>query len=824
MDLHAWFRTNTALAALLLVGSCGAPGPRDEVAARQGALLVTVDRVPSDVSCLELSVVGTRAVSAAVPVTPGEPAVMRMFRLPVGPVRLFQQAFAEACEAVGEGSIPTWASRVVEVTLTPGRLLRVSLVLRRNGEVEVTSVFEDDLPPDGGAVDAAPDAGSTPDAPVAPDAPAGPDARPPSTTARVLTQHNDLARTGANLAETSLTVASVNRQRFGRLFGRKVEGQIYAQPLFLPQAVGGRDAVFVATEHNEVYAFDADDPAAAAPLWRRNLGPTFPSTEIRLPKNAECVDLTPEIGITSTPVIDPDARTLFVSAKKKRGDETVYELHALDLATGAERPGSPVRMEASVTRPDGGRVTFDATHQLNRVALTLSRGVVHVGFASHCDWTPYYGWILSYDARTLAQVSAFNTAPKNGWSGIWMGGAGFSVDEEGALYFVTGNGPESEMLRGPAPVELGNAFVKVRAGAGGVLERVSAFWPHNWAELEKEDTDLGSSGVLLVPESEAFGGGGLVVGGGKEGVLYALRRDDLGGFRPGGDPPDPQAVWREKIGDAIVGSPVYWKGPSGPTAYVWPVRAKLRAMRVSPQGVETRTSSVPGAQWPGGVLSISADGARAGTGILWASLPNASANHRTVGGRLVAFDAEDVTRQLWDSEEVPARDRLPSYAKFTPPTVADGKVFMATFSDELVVYGLLDGPAPAPDAGAPAGGGPDAGPADAGVAAPTWRSIFDRHLGPGTAGHCPDCHTPSDAGTARGLFSCPPDPHGCYAGLVRSGKLGAMGDLRATLRWFVTDGRRGAMPKADANTPVADENPQAAADIEAWLRAGAPEN
>jgi hypothetical protein len=262
--------------------------------------------------------------------------------------------------------------------------------------------------------------------------------------AAVLTQHNDNFRTGANLNETQLNTTNVNVSQFGKLFSRAVDGFVYAQPLYLPDVaipqMGVHNVVYVATEHNSVYAYDADDPAASSPLWQVNLGDSVPSTDIA----PDYGDLIPEIGITGTPVIDPVAGAIYVVAKSKDRDGYHQKLHALDVSTGAEQFGGPVEIAGSVLGTGdanvNGTVGFDPFVQLNRPGLLLSNGRVYVAFGSHADMDPYHGWVMAYDAATLQQVAVYNTTPDGGRGSIWMSGQGLTADPVGNIYVTSANG------------------------------------------------------------------------------------------------------------------------------------------------------------------------------------------------------------------------------------------------------------------------------------------------------------------------------------------------------------------------------------------------
>ena len=511
----------------------------------------------------------------------------------------------------------------------------------------------------------------------------------------VWTQHNDNLRTGANLKETVLNTQNVNPQQFGKLFARPVAGQIYAQPLYVPRVgVPGRgthNVVFVATEHNDVYAFDADDPKQSVPLWHVSLGPSAPTPNDDFgnnPKYGIYHDLFPEIGITSTPVIDFTTKTIFVCTFNKLGPlNYVHRLHALDFRTGYERPGSPVTIAASVAgNGDGsinGRLAFDPMQQLQRTALLLAGGVVYLGFGAHADCPPDHGWLLGYDARTLKQVSIFCDTPGGSDGGIWQAGQGPAADHQGNIYLMTGNGTVSVPQGGH---DYGQAFLKLAPGPNG-LAVADWFIPYNADDLSEHDVDVGDAGPLSVPDSP------LLVGGTKSGMMYVVNKDNLGHWRQDDDGQIVQSF--QACAGHIHGSPVYWNGAaSGPMVYVWSEHDYLKAFKLAGGRLQTTPAAqgpdLPGPNMPGGFLSVSADGAKAGTGIVWATTPvDDDANRRAVPGVLRAYDASDVSKELWNSLQLPARDDLGLFAKFCPPTVVNGKVYLATFSNHLVVYGLL---------------------------------------------------------------------------------------------------------------------------------------
>ena len=504
----------------------------------------------------------------------------------------------------------------------------------------------------------------------------------------MLTQHNDNQRTGANLRETVLNTSNVNAKTFGKLLTRDVDGYLYAQPLYVSKLTvpgkGTHNVVFLATAHNSVYAFDADDPKAADPLWKINLGPSIPAGEVY---RSRWTDMRVEIGITSTPVVDLVNKAIYVEAKTKEGGTYVHRLHALDITTGKERVGSPVIIKASAAGTgegsENGRVSFDPVKHLQRAGLLLANGVVYLGFGSHADDPPFHGWILGYDARTLERVCVFNVTPNGTEGSVWQAGMGMAADGAGNIYAMTGNGTFDADSGGR---DYGNSILKLRP-VPGTLAVADYFTPYNQAMLNEHDQDLGASGPLLVP------GTTLIIGGGKNGWLYVTHRDALGHIHAGDDSQIAQTF--QMTPGNIHGAPVYWNGPKGPMVYVWPEFDHLKAMKFAGGKLaETPASQsevvVPDGM-PGGFLSVSADGGKVGTGIVWSCTPyDANANWETVPGIVRAYDASDLSHLLWDSKQNAGRDDVGMFAKFCPPTVINGRVYVSTFSNQLQVYGLLN--------------------------------------------------------------------------------------------------------------------------------------
>ena len=809
----------------------------------------------------------------------------------------------------------------------------------------------------------------------------------------VLTQHNDNARTGANLHETHLNASNVNAQHFGKLFERSVDGSIYAQPLYASgvntASHGVRNVIYVATMHDTVYAFDADDPHASSPLWTASLGPSVPLQDPNIGGGGGYNDISGEVGITSTPVISRAHNAIYVMTLTKIGNVYAHHLHALDLGSGQELFGGPRNIAATVPGTGGGSANGSVSlvnHLQNqRPALLLANDMVYMAFASFGDQGPYHGWVLGYSAAGLQPLpQAFNATPNGSLGGIWQAGQGPTADSDNNIYFITGNGtfgvdsivgkvilPETAIgapalanfgdqhlvvawtgtdsdhhlnidtstdgrsfgnkvtlgdtsVDGPAlaagngrlffawtgtdaqhhvnvmsstdlhsfgnkvtlgetsffgpalafgngrvflawtgtdsnhslnvmystdgqnftnkvtlgdnslsapglafidgtlfllwrgtdsnrslnimqstdgvhfankvtlgdssdhasalvkhsglwltwtgrdaarslnlmtgpqlsalgskqtysdtsiaapalvdfrgetylgwtgtdtpshvnvaqlggPPSLSDSFIKLAPG----LALEDWFSPWNTNELSNTDEDLGSGGVLLLPNTQ------LLVGGGKEGKLYVLDRRRLGGFcsgcgNPAGDtqivqwfqatglpnagtPPPPPAPYSNGL-HHIHGSPVYWNSPNrGPLIYVWGEDDWLRAFHFNgtrldalPADISAKLVTTPGASMPGAMLSISANASQAGTGIVWATHPlRDNANQQVVAGIVRALDASNLSRELWNSAQNPTRDNVGNCSKFAPPTVANGKVYVATFSNKLVVYGLL---------------------------------------------------------------------------------------------------------------------------------------
>ena len=507
------------------------------------------------------------------------------------------------------------------------------------------------------------------------------------------TYRNDNFRTGQNLAETVLTPSTVNAKRFGLKFTDAVDGFVYAEPLYVPNVTipsqGTHNVVYVATENDSVYAFDAD--RAGPPLWQTSfIDPDDGITPVPVSDlGPDCMDLTRIIGITATPVIDPSTGTLFVISKVKLGPGSYQQqLHALDITTGLEQPNSPVTITASVPGTGeasvNGVISFDPLLQHDRAALTLANGVVYLTFASHCDITPYHGWILGYDETTLAQVIVYNDTPNGSQGGIWESGCGPGVDTNGDLIAVTGNGTFDTVA---SPIDYGDSFIRLTPNLGttGTMTVDSFFTPLNELILDDEDADMGSGGNLLLPDQPGLYPH-LVIGVGKLGTIYLVNRDSMGGFNAGMD-----EMVQEVPGviGGMFSTPAYWQGKVNKRLrnMIYTISAKDQPkMFVMTNGmIESAVESVARNftfGFPGASPVISANNTTGG--IMWAVN---TANYETAGTAvLYAFDATNLENELYDSNQNSGDHPGPA-VKFAVPTVANGSVYVGT-QTQLAVFGM----------------------------------------------------------------------------------------------------------------------------------------
>lgn len=489
--------------------------------------------------------------------------------------------------------------------------------------------------------------------------------------------HNDDGRTGQNLNEIVLNTGNVNVNQFGKLFSLPVDGQIYAEPLYV-QGVniagqGVHNVVYVATQNDSVYAYDADG-ASTTPLWKVNFltngAQTLNTNDI-----GGCSNISPQVGITSTPVIDPQTNTIYLVARTKivSGVTTSYHqtLHALDITTGLEMPNSPVEIQASISSPNGP-IAFDPQMHNQRAGLFLNRGVVFIAWGAHCDIQPFHGWLIGYEEGTLQQVAVFNATPNGVEGGIWQSGASPAVDEFGNIFATVGNGTTSVNIGGQ---DYSEGLLNLNF-TGNALVVTDYFLPSNFQTLNGSDLDLGSGGPMLLP-TQPTAPTDLLIAAGKQGMVYLADRTNLGGYSATGNRII-QTLPANTVPTAH-SMPAYWHN----NVYFVGVGDKAKSYLLSNGLLSTlpTSQSTQGFGYPGATPAVSANGSA--NGILWVLT--------TVAGlpaQLHAYDATNISRELYNTGQNPNRDQPAIAAKFAVPTVANGKVYVGTQS-EIDVYGLL---------------------------------------------------------------------------------------------------------------------------------------
>lgn len=504
----------------------------------------------------------------------------------------------------------------------------------------------------------------------------------------VVTYHYDNLRTGQNQSETMLTPANVNSTKFGKLGAFAVDGKVDAQPLYLSAVampnVGTKNVLYVATEHDSVYAFDADSISgnAGAFLWKVSLlgASEVPSDDLG------CGQVTPEIGATATPVIDRTRGphgAIYVTAMSKDSSGNYFQrLHALDLTTGAELFGGPVAIHATYPgtgdNSSNGSVVFDPKQYVERPGLLQIGGTIYTTWGSHCDIRPYTSWVMSYDANTLAQVSVLNLVPNGSEGGIWMAGTAPAADASGNIYFIVGNGDFDTTLNGsglPSNGNCGNCYAKLSSSSP--LTLLDYFTPSNTVSESNGDVDFGSGGPLLLPDLTDASGTTrhLAVGSGKDAIIYVVDRDNMGKFKSTAD-----SIYQQingQLGGGVFSKPSYFNN----TVYYGAVGDHLKAFPIS----GGKLAGVPSSQstasfgYPGATPCISANGAT--NAIVWA-VENGST------GVLHAYDATNLTNELYNSNQ--AANNRDQFAdnKFITPMVANGRVYVGT-PNSVVVFGLL---------------------------------------------------------------------------------------------------------------------------------------
>lgn len=538
------------------------------------------------------------------------------------------------------------------------------------------------------------------------------------TPATVPTWQYDNTHTGANIDETALTLTNVNVNSFGKLFSLKVDGTLYAQPVYVPGLTMSdgqvHNVLFVATENDSVYAFDADSNtgANANPIWKASLldathgagtGATaVPYQDTAGPGHNGSPDIAPVMGITGTPVIDPATNTIYVVATSKENGVYFSRLHALNILTGAERTNSPVAITATVAGTgngsSGGQLAFSPLWENQRPALDFYKGYVYIGYAAHGDYEPWHGWLFAYNGTTLAQSAVICFSPDGFGGGIWSSGAGMPIDEDvtgGRMFVVTGNGTHTAGVTFPfsGSTGYGESVIDFHLANGG-LTATDDFTAFNYSALNTTDWDLGSGGLLMPPDQQSDHPH-LLLAMGKEGRMIVLDRDNLGGYAPGGTSNANALQDIPNQSPGYWGTSAYWNGH----VYMWavpdkddasgnPVVAAPKMFQLSDgaMGTAPTSQSTVTSAWPGSTFSISSNDEQ--DGIAWAVRSDQFNTHGPAV--LYAFDANDLTKLLYESDTNSPRDAAGPAARYSVPVVTNGKVYVAT-NGEVDVYGLFNG-------------------------------------------------------------------------------------------------------------------------------------
>jgi Immunoglobulin I-set domain len=504
-----------------------------------------------------------------------------------------------------------------------------------------------------------------------------------TSTTDVLTYHNDMARTGQNLNETILNTGDVTSAKFGKIGFDTVDGHVDAQPLYASGVAvpgnGRHNILIAATEHDSVYAFDAD---SGATIWQTSMLKTGETTS----DPRACNQIAPEIGVTSTPVIDrtrgPNGVVYVVAMSKDGSGNYRQRMHALDLALGSELFAGPVDVQATYPgtgdNTDGTNVIFEPAQYAERAGLLLMNGMLYTGWTSHCDIRPYTGWIIAYDAGTLAQTSVLNMTPNGNEGSIWMAGAGLAADRFGNIYFLDANGVFDATMNSsgfPSGGDYGNAFMKLSTSGG--LAVADYFEMDNQAAENGSDTDLGSGGAMVLPDLSDGAGNTmhLAVGAGKDGNLYVVNRDSMGKFTSNNS-----LLYQELAGQlsgGVFSMPAYFNG----TVYYGSVGNPIQKFPITNAKLSTaataHTSNSFG--FPGATPSVSANGTS--NGIVWAV-------ENSTPAVLHAYDAGTLGELYNSNQASGARDQFGAGNKYITPTIVNGKVYVGT-PNGVAVFGLL---------------------------------------------------------------------------------------------------------------------------------------
>ena len=501
----------------------------------------------------------------------------------------------------------------------------------------------------------------------------------------VITYHFDNLRTGQNVNEMTLTPANVRQATFGKLGEFPVDGLVDAQPLLLSGLAipgkGNKNVLYAVTEHDSIYAFDADSisPTGGTILWQTTALLSAETTS----DDRGCAQVTPEIGITSTPVIDRSRNAIYLIAMSKDGNGNYYQrLHALDLTTGKERFGGPATIQATYPgtgeNSSNGKLVFDPKQYKERPGLLQIGGTIYTMWSSHCDFRPYTSWIMAYSADTLAQVGVLNLVPNGSEGAIWMAGGAPAADAGGSIYTILGNGDFDTTLNAqgfPSNSNCGNCYVKVTSTLP--LTLLDYFTPLNTVSESNGDVDFGSGGPLLLPDTVDGTGKTrhLAIGSGKDANIYVLDRDNMGKFNGGAD--NIYQLITGQLSGGVYSKPSYFNG----TVYYGAVNDTIKAFPVTNGLLATSPSShsAHSFAYPGATPSISASGTA--NGIVWV-VENVSP------AVLHAYDATNLSNEFYNSSQAAnGRDRFSSN-KFIAPMIANGRVYVGT-SRSVAVFGLF---------------------------------------------------------------------------------------------------------------------------------------
>ncbi len=498
----------------------------------------------------------------------------------------------------------------------------------------------------------------------------------------VPTYHNDNARTGQNLNETVLTTGNVNESKFGKIFTVSVDGYVYAQPLVLSNLslpkLGTHNVLFVATEHDSLYAFDADSGQV---LWHTTFINAKKGITTVPDSDTSCESISPEVGITGTPAIDTATNTMYVVVFTKENGSFVQRLHAISVITGLDVSGSPAVIQATAqgsgAGSQNGKISFNSLEELQRISLLVQNGVVEIGWASYCDDPPFHGWMMSYQETSLQQVGVWNTTPNGSDGGLWASGAGMAGDTEFNTFVATGNGTFDVNQKG---IDYGDSIV--RLAPGNLSQVADYFTPYNQNTMRLRDYDLGSGEALVLPDQTGGPHVHLLVQAGKSESIYLVDRDNMGGYNPKNN--NQIVQYLPTVVGRIFGMPAWWNNSvyfSGAGDVVRQFAFNTTSGLLSSTAVSQSPTAI---KYPGATPSISANGNS--NGIVW--VVDTSAYKSKGPAILHAYNAANLKSELYNTSQNAQRDDPGPAVKFMVPTIANGKVYVGSYH-RVSVFGLL---------------------------------------------------------------------------------------------------------------------------------------